>query len=115
MCKIQSAIDLVFGVGVGIGVLALSCCILALREEGDPFSIRRPLGIGVVAGLRELDERFAIVAIEPEIGAEDLLIPVGAVGDDDDRTAVGRKFNRSEADGVKEVVEGEFGFALGED
>ncbi len=57
-----------------------------------------------MAGLCQLNERaaFGVVilagitlasdAIEPQVGAEDLLIPVGAVGADDYRTAVGRQF-----------------------
>jgi hypothetical protein len=68
-----------------------------------------------VARLRELEERFVVVAIEPEIGTKDLLIPVGSVGDDDDRIAIGREFNGAEADAVKEVIEGEFWFALSEE
>ena len=109
--------DFVFRVGVGIGicVAALPCRVLALREEGDPFSIGGPLGVGVVSGLRELDERFAIVTIEPEVRAEDLLIPVSAIGDKDYRVAVGREFDGAEADRVEEVVEREFGFALSKD
>src|SRR5271155_5098520 len=69
----------------------------ALGEEGDPAAVGRPLGLGVVTGLGELNQRrsawrcaFRVVAVEPEIGAEDLLVPVGALGRDYDRTAVGR-------------------------
>ena len=53
--------------------------------------------------------------IEPEIAAEDLLVPVGALGADDDGIAVGRNLERGKADGVEEFVEGELGFALGRD
>ena len=68
-----------------------------------------------MAGLRQLNQGagFAVVVIEPEIFAEDLLVPVGAVGADDDGIAVGRNLERGEADGVEEFVEGEFGFVLG--
>ena len=39
--------DFVFG--IGIGVVALPCCVLAFREEGDPLAVGGPLGIGVVS------------------------------------------------------------------
>ncbi len=44
--------DFVFRVGVGIGVVALLGCVLPFREEGDPLAVGRPLGVGVVSGLR---------------------------------------------------------------
>ena len=52
--EIELAGGVVFRVGVGI-VAAFIGGSLALGEEGDPASVRRPLGFGVVAGLRELD------------------------------------------------------------
>ncbi len=55
------------------------------------------------------------VAVEPEIGAENLLIPVGAVGGEDYGIAIGREFDAAEADGVEEVVERQFGLALSQD
>ena len=75
------------------------------RPSGDHF------GSESWPGLRQLNERaaFAIVVIEPEIAAEDLLVPVGALGLDDDRLAVGRKLKRPEIDRVEELVEGKFG------
>ena len=42
-----------------------------------------------------------------------MLVPVGALGFDDDVVAVGGNFKRGEADGVEEFVEGELGLALG--
>ena len=90
--------DFVFG--VGIGVVALPCWVLAFREEGDPLAVGGPLGVGVVSGLRERNQRagFAVVLVEPEIGAENLLVPIGAFGDDDHRIAIGREFDGMEAD-----------------
>ncbi len=44
--------DFVFRIGVGIGIVALPCCVLSFGEEGDPLAVGRPLGVGVVAGLR---------------------------------------------------------------
>ena len=43
---------------VGIGVLGFFGGSFALGEEGDPSAVGRPLGLGVVAGLGELDQRF---------------------------------------------------------
>ncbi len=65
---------------------------LAFGQEGDPAAVRGPFGFGVMAGLRELDGRAAISldAVEPEIFAKNLPIPVGAVGGDYYRVAVGR-------------------------
>ena len=100
-------------VGVRIGVIA-ACGQFAFGEKRDPLAVGRPLRLGVVAGLRQLNQRagLAVVAIEPEVLAEDLLVPIGAFGNDDDRMAVGRNLYRREADGVEEFVEREFGFAL---
>ena len=71
-----------------------------------------------MSGLRQLNQigdgraALAVVVIEPEVGAEDLLVPVGALGADDDGVAVGRNLNRREVDGVEELVERELGLAL---
>ena len=106
---------IVFGFFLGVVVVGIFFGGgLALGEEGDPAAVGRPFGFGVVAGLRELDERFDVVAVEPEVGAEDFLVPVGAVGFDDDGVAVGRKGDVAIAHGVEEFVEGEFGFGVGE-
>ncbi len=66
-------------------------------------------------GLRQLNQRAAsaVLVIEPEIFAEDLLIPVGALGSDHDGIAVGRNLKCGKADGVEKIVEGELGFVLG--
>ena len=56
--------------------------------------------------------RFAIVAVEPKVGAEDLLVPVGTLGDDRDGVTVGRDRDRGIAYRVKEFVESEFGLRL---
>jgi len=70
-----------------------------------------------VAGLRELDERsgLAVVVVEPEIGAEDLLVPVGALGADHDGISIGRQSNGWVADGIEELVERQFGLVVGKD
>src|SRR3954453_7095902 len=85
----------IFGIRVGIGLFTLARR-LALGEEGDPFAVLGPLGIGVVAGLRELNQSLAVFAVKPEIGAKDLLIPIGAVGGKDDGATVRREFDRTE-------------------
>ena len=109
---------LVFRVRIRICVAALLRGSLALREEGDPAAVRRPLRIGVVSGLRQLNQianraaALAVVVIEPEIGAEDLLVPIRALGRDDHRVAVRRNLNRGKADGVEELVERHLGLAL---
>ena len=101
--KIQLAWGFVFRIRVGIGVSALFRCGLALGEEGDPTTIGRPFGIGIVSRLRQLDQRaaLAVVAIEPEVAAEDLLVPVGALGVDDNEVSVGRDFHPREVDKLK--------------
>src|SRR5947209_6329508 len=86
----------------------------ALGEEGDPSAVGRPFRFGVMAGLRELDERLGVIAIEPEIGAKDFLVPVGALGFDDDGVTVGGKRHVAKGHRVEEFVEREFGFGLGE-
>jgi hypothetical protein len=70
-----------------------------------------------VSRLRQLNQianraALAIVVIKPEVGAEDLLVPVGALGRNDHRVAVRRNLNRGKADGVEELVERELGLAL---
>jgi len=84
-------------------------------EEGDVAAVGGPVGFGVVAGLGELNERvgLGVRAVEIEVGAEDLPVPIGALGGDYNGIAVGRNFDCRVADGVEEVVEGEFGFGLG--
>ena len=113
------------GVGVRIrirsGVTTFICGRLAFGEEGDPAAVGRPLGFGVVSRLRQLNQiarsssAFGVVVIEPEIAAEDLLVPVGALGCDHNRVAVGRNLERREVDRVEELVERELGFALGDE
>jgi hypothetical protein len=84
----------------------------------DKKAIQRPLGDhcgsescpDCVSWLSE--PPFAVVTKEPEVAAEDLLVPVGAVGGDDDGVAVRRDLDRPEVDGVEELVEDEFGVAL---
>ena len=82
-----------FVFGSGIGVVGFFGRGFALGEEGDPAAVGRQLRFGVVTGLRELDQRPGVVAVEPEIGTEDLLIPVGALGGEDDGTSVGGEFD----------------------
>ena len=112
--KIQLAWGFVFRIRVGIGVSGLVRCGLALGEEGDPTTIGRPFGIGVVSRLRQLDQRaaLAVVVIEPEVAAEDLLVPVGALGVDDNEVSVGRNFYLRKVDNVEELVECKLGFVL---
>ena len=49
-----------------------------------------------MSGLGQLDEGsgLAVAMIEPEIAAKDLLVPIGALGADDDRVSVGRNLKR---------------------
>src|SRR5580658_4578275 len=82
-----------FFVAVFIAVVVVGVGIFfgrgfAFGEEGDPAAIGRPLGLGVVTGLGQLNQR--VVAVEPDVVAEDLLVPVGALGDDHYGIAVGR-------------------------
>ena len=76
---------------VGIGIVVFPGGQLALGEECNPSSVGGPLRLGIVAGLGQLNQRpcFAIIVIEPEIAAENLLIPVGALGGEDDGISVG--------------------------
>ncbi len=63
--------------------------------------------------LRELSQSsvtVGIIAIEPEIFAEDTLVPVGTKCSNDYRAAIRRDFHVGEADEVKEFVEREPGF-----
>jgi hypothetical protein len=50
--------------------------------------------------------------IEPEVAAENLLVPVGTLGADDDRVAVGRNLERGKVNRVEEIVECELGLGL---
>ena len=61
-----------------------------------------------MAGLRELDQDLRVIAVEPEIAAEDLLVPIGALGGEDNGVSVGRQFDAAEADGIEEVIERKF-------
>src|SRR5579864_2121481 len=66
-------------------VILLGSC-LAVGEKRDPVPIRRPLRAGVVSGLCQLNQRsaFAILAVKPEVLAENLLIPIRPVRTNDD-------------------------------
>ena len=50
----------VFVIVVGIGIRIFSGGGFALGEEGDPAAVGRPLGLGVVTGLGELDQRRSL-------------------------------------------------------
>jgi len=87
-----------------------------LRQKGNPTAIGGPLRLGVVTRLRELSQSsvtVGIIAIEPEIFAEDALVPVGTKGPNDYRAAVRGDFHVGEADKVKKFVERELGFIGG--
>ena len=77
---------IVSAIVVGVGILFGRG--FAFGEERDPAAVGRPLGLGVVTGLGELNQ--SVGAVEPEIIAENFLIPVGALGGDHDGIAVGR-------------------------
>ena len=70
-----------------------------------------------MAGLRQLNQTrgLHIVTVKPQVMAEDLLVPVGALGDDGDGVAVGRESDIGKADRVEKFVEGQcrFGLSLG--
>src|ERR1700688_837646 len=88
---------------------------LPLGAKGDPAAIGRALWSGIVTRLRELDQRpcLAIVAVQPQVVAENLLIPIGALGSNYDRVSIGRNSNAGIADGIEEFVKREFGLAVG--
>ena len=97
---------------------SLAIAGFAFREERDPLAVGRPLRRAVVAGLRQLRQAAGGGPIEPEFLAEDLLLPVGLLGCDDDGVAVRRNFHRVEAHRVEEFIEREFGLGglgLGKD
>jgi hypothetical protein len=86
----------IFGGFVVVGVGVFFCREFALGEKCDPAAVRRPFGIAIVAGLCELDQRgldrrigVRVIAIKPEIFAENFLVPVGAFGGDHYGVAVG--------------------------
>ena len=60
-------------------------------------------------GLCQLGQAAGRDPIEPEIFAEDLLIPVGSFRSDDDGVAIRRNFQRVEAHRVEEFIQGELG------
>src|SRR5262249_38600659 len=63
--------------------------------------------------LRQLHRRSAAInAIKPQVGAENLLIPIGPLGLDNYGVAVGRKFSGSNPDRIKKRVEREFWLVL---
>src|SRR5579871_6554435 len=67
--------------------------------------------------LRELRQRSAAVAsipVEPEVFAEDFLVPVGALCGDDDGAAVGRNLHAVEGDGIEEFIQGDQRLLLSE-
>src|SRR5579871_3760078 len=55
--QVELAGGFIFRVGIGVGIVPLPSGLLALREKRDPFAVGRPLRIGVVTGLRQLDQR----------------------------------------------------------
>ena len=82
-----------------------------LREERDPEAVGRPAGYGFVARLRQLGKgtsRRAALAVEPQIGLEDLTIPVSPIGSDHHRVAVRRNLDRGKLDIVEKLVERDF-------
>ena len=108
---VSTWVFLFFVAGVGIFFAGQ----LSVREEGDPAAVGRPLGFGIVARLGELKERwcFGVVAVEPQIVAKDLQIPVGAFDSNDDGVAIGRDGQTGIGHGVEEFVESELGLGLG--
>src|SRR5205085_7778835 len=50
--------------------------------------------------------RSPVLAVEPKILAEDLLVPVGALGANNHGIAVGSEFESGEAHGIEMVVKG---------
>ena len=83
---------------------------------------RNPLNIGAAARAMAnfgFDDLVVVAPYEPTwqeskaaVGAEDLLVPVGALGVDDNGLSVGRDFHFLEVDNVEELVECELGFVL---
>ncbi len=112
--QINLAWSIVFRCGIGVRLFAGGR--LALGEKGDPLAVGRPFGLGIMSRLGKLNGRCIgfVCAIEPEIAAEDLLVPIGALGGDDDECAVGRYLDRREADRVEKFVESDFRLALTE-
>ena len=62
-----------------------------------------------MAGLRQLRQAATRDPVEPELFAEDLLLPVGALRFDNYRVAIRRNFHRREANRVEEFIESELG------
>ncbi len=84
-------------------------CDFSFRKKHDPLAVGRPLRRAVVAGLSQLRQAPVRGPVEPELFAEDLLLPVSAFRFDDDRVAIRRNFHRGEAHRVEEFVESELG------
>ena len=67
-----------------------------------------------MSGLRQLGNClvFCIVAIEPQVVANDLLVPVGTLGPNHNRLPFWRQLDRGKAYGIKKIVECEFRLAF---
>src|SRR6202008_1675281 len=95
------------GFAVVVVTPILSACKSALRKKGDPAAVRGPERSRVLPRLGEARERavrgVAPVAVEPEIGLEDLTIPVCALGGDDDRVSVGGDLDSGNFDVVEKL------------
>ena len=100
--------DIIFRASIGVTVLPRFG--FAIGEECNPFAVRRPSGLRIVARLSQLNQTFRSVHIKPEIATEDLLIPVGSLRGNDDRIAIGRDLDAAETHGIKELVNGELWF-----
>src|SRR6185503_18154305 len=100
----------------GVLIVRVFSVGFAIREERDPAAVRRPFRIGVMARLRELNQRAAgsVVSVQPQIFAENLPVPIGAFSANYDRISVRRQFHRRKTDSVKELVESYFRFVLSE-
>ena len=98
------------------GIFFLAVEGFTFGEECDPSPVGGPLRIGVVTRAGELGQSsFTLsgVAIEPQILLEDALLPVGALGFDDNGMTVRRKLDGRVVDVVKEFVQCEFRFVGG--
>ena len=76
----------VFLARIIIGVIRFFSVGFSIGEKRDPASVGRPLRISIVTRLCQLNKRSIVTgaSVQPQILAENLPVPIGALGADYD-------------------------------
>ena len=80
----------------------------AVADEGDPLAVRAPLGVFFAARVGQRMQA-GLCGPQPQVVPPGACLPVGALGGDDRRGAVGRKASVGDFSRVQELIESDGG------